>query len=353
MTYRYNPYIVGVPVTGTDFYGRQIILDKIWNQRTPVVHLLGLRRIGKTSVLKQMAATTKTAIYLDLQCVGSWVEFAEVLQDEIAANQSHFPWLPVAEVLGQEMDVFRLLKLLDRRFHEAGDHLWLLLDEAEILIELGQADLTALRKFQSAFRHLKAVQLVFASAKRFTELNELTAQPGYGSPFLNEFPPPIYLGGLDDDDAQALIRQSNEPPALDLSDNLVRAIGQHTNNHPYLIQWVCYHLWEQNTAPTHWRLGDHTFKASPDLQQILKTDFDYLSAPERQVIQAVLTHQPPAEAYHPYIQGLTNLGYLCQTDAGYDIGNDFFKNWLFDLDSQDWHKPGRVSAEATLSLYKK
>jgi hypothetical protein len=227
------------------------------------------------------------------------------------------------------------------------------LDEAEGLISLAQEDLMALRRFQSSLRHLKAMQLVFASAKRLTDLDVMTTQPGYGSPFLNEFPRPIYLAGLEDASAQALIRQSQNPPALPVPDNLVRAICWRTNNHPYLIQQVCYDLWEQHPDPTAWRIDDNTFRAGPDWRDKLKTDFDYLSPPERQIIHAVLTQQPLPEISRDYMPSLTSLGYLRQTDTGYDIGNEFFKNWLLDLESQDWDKPSQISVEATLNLYKK
>jgi chloramphenicol 3-O-phosphotransferase len=66
MTHRYNPYIVGSPVEGDNFYGRQALLDKIWSRPDKIIHLLGMRRVGKTSILKKLTTMGK-AIYLDLQ----------------------------------------------------------------------------------------------------------------------------------------------------------------------------------------------------------------------------------------------------------------------------------------------
>jgi hypothetical protein len=90
-----------------------------------------------------------------------------------------------------------------------------------------------------------------------------------------------------------------------------------------------------------------------DLQRILKTDFEYLSDPERQVIQAVLLERSLPEVHPAYIQGLVNFGYLRWVGMGYEIGNDFFKNWLLDLEDQAWHTPSKISAEPTLRLYEK
>ena len=47
-----NPYTVGPPVMGENFYGRDILLQQVERslRRTNVVLLQGQRRIGKTSV---------------------------------------------------------------------------------------------------------------------------------------------------------------------------------------------------------------------------------------------------------------------------------------------------------------
>jgi hypothetical protein len=52
-----NPYTVGPPVMGENFYGRDILLQQVERslRRTNVVLLQGQRRIGKTSVLRQLA----------------------------------------------------------------------------------------------------------------------------------------------------------------------------------------------------------------------------------------------------------------------------------------------------------
>lgn len=58
-----NPYKVGPPVMGTDFYGRSELLSKVQKalQTSNVVLLQGQRRIGKTSFLKQLSVFLKSA----------------------------------------------------------------------------------------------------------------------------------------------------------------------------------------------------------------------------------------------------------------------------------------------------
>lgn len=58
-----NPYKVGPPVMGADFYGRSELLSKVQKalQTSNVVLLQGQRRIGKTSFLKQLSVFLKSA----------------------------------------------------------------------------------------------------------------------------------------------------------------------------------------------------------------------------------------------------------------------------------------------------
>jgi tetratricopeptide (TPR) repeat protein len=57
-----NPYRVGPPVAGGDFYGRSKLLERVYQalQQSNVVLLQGQRRIGKTSFLKHLAAYVDT-----------------------------------------------------------------------------------------------------------------------------------------------------------------------------------------------------------------------------------------------------------------------------------------------------
>ena len=49
-----NPYVVGQWVRGDKFYGRTALIDEILHGHRNWLWLLGTRRIGKTSLLKQV-----------------------------------------------------------------------------------------------------------------------------------------------------------------------------------------------------------------------------------------------------------------------------------------------------------
>ena len=55
-----NPYVVGQWVRGERFYGRSALIDEILDGPRNSLWVLGTRRIGKTSLLKQLEHLTST-----------------------------------------------------------------------------------------------------------------------------------------------------------------------------------------------------------------------------------------------------------------------------------------------------
>ena len=92
-----NPYTVGPPVMGENFYGRDILLQQVERslRRTNVVLLQGQRRIGKTSVLRQLTHSlsqeqletsnlvTQIPVFFDIQ---------RYVQDTLPQFQFHLAW---------------------------------------------------------------------------------------------------------------------------------------------------------------------------------------------------------------------------------------------------------------------
>jgi AAA+ ATPase superfamily predicted ATPase len=72
-----NPYVIGVPLTGdAGFYGRSetfaAVEDALYAEHQNVIVLFGQRRIGKTSLLHQIARRVRNdnrlvPVYFDLQ----------------------------------------------------------------------------------------------------------------------------------------------------------------------------------------------------------------------------------------------------------------------------------------------
>jgi tetratricopeptide (TPR) repeat protein len=100
-----NPYKVGPPVTGIDFYGRSELLSKVHKalQTSNVVLLQGQRRIGKTSFLKQLSVFLKSpegTQAFSMPLVPVIFDIQRYIQDTLAQFQWH-----LAEVIARELQL--------------------------------------------------------------------------------------------------------------------------------------------------------------------------------------------------------------------------------------------------------
>jgi hypothetical protein len=341
------PYIVGDPVTGRDFYGRQQELAELLEGRGKTAHVLGLRRIGKTSLLNKVAELAP-GICLDFQAmVGQLDDFTGQVHYELKRRRRQYLWLPAPD---QGDNPFAWLKEAAGQAEAQGVTLFLLCDEAEGLLDF---DASFLRRLRGLVWGPYQLRTIFASAKNLSRLDDLCRQ-WHTSPFLNNFPPPLYLAGLDDAATTALICQTQSDTPLPVPDETVAAIRQHTGNHPYLVQWLCHCLWEKNHNPTTWTITANDLQPKGQLARRLQMDFNYLSDPERRILHAVVSKQPPPDDIDSdYVRGLTRLGYLRSVDDTYAIGNTFLENWLSALKNADWANKSNISAKSTLVLYEK
>jgi hypothetical protein len=346
-----NPYIVGDPVMGRDFYGREAIIETICERRDRAVHMIGMRRIGKTSLLRQLESQLP-AIFLDFQAAVGRTGLTWQVQRGLHRLSRRLPWLPPPD---EGKSAFELLEDADEQAEAEGASLWLLCDEAEGLIDLGQQDSEALKMLRGVIWGGRAIRTVLASAKNLVKLDDLCRE-WHTSPFLSNFPLPLYLGGLTDEAADALITQSQSESPVKAILELRTEIRRLTNNHPYLIQRLCYRLWQPDNALRP--LTPRDLEPDEHLAARLRMDFDYLSDTERHILQEVCAaegmNEPQLQEhiFHPrlstFLHGLTQLGYLRREGDHYAVGNAFFARWL--QESADWKQKSEISDEATLDV---
>jgi len=346
-----NPYIVGDPVMGRDFYGREAIIETICERRDRAVHVIGMRRIGKTSLLRQLESQLP-AIFLDFQAAVGRTGLARQVQRGLRRLNRQHPWLPPPD---EGKSAFELLEDADEQAEAEGASLWLLCDEAEGLIDLGQQDSEALKMLRGVIWGGRALRAVLASAKNLVKLDDLCRE-WRTSPFLSNFPLPLYLGGLTDEAADALITQSQSESPVKAAPKLRAEIRRLANKHPYLIQWLCHRLWQPDN--TLRPITPRDLEPDEHLAARLRMDFDYLSDTERRILHEVYVAEQVTAAQlqatldlpglSTFLYGLTQLGYLRQEGEVYAIGNRFLASWL---EMAPWEESSKVSDKATLATY--
>ncbi len=337
------PFVVGQWVRGKRFYGRTGQISEILEGNRNWLWVLGTRRIGKTSLLKQLESLAAASpelgfvpLFWDLQGADTpedlHADFGEALLD--AAQRLEDAGIRVAEIRAD--DLFESLGRLRRQLSANNLRLLLLCDEVEELIQLNRKDPAVLRKLRRAMQSQEAVRSVLASSSRLWQLAEAG---GDTSPFLDGFTPPLYLGSLDDDEARALIRQEALPADAqpEFTDEQIERIRTSCGNHPYLIQLLCRRTLDEGDLDR----AIEGVAADRAVSFFCAVDFDLLGEEERAVLR-LLAAQPGASASSiasrlperadtlpASLESLQRLGLVRSDPNGtYGVANEFLKRWL-------------------------
>ncbi|MBD1828159.1 AAA family ATPase [Microcoleus sp. FACHB-61] len=245
-----NPYVVGDPVEGNLFVGREDILKQLkelWilSHQLQSVVIYGHRRMGKTSILlnaaKSLGSQVKVA-YVNLLRLGNIRQgVGEVLMaisDEIS-DAVNIPPPADADLLNLPYRTFeRYLKQVEANLSETG--LIIALDEfekIEKLIEKGKID----SDFMEVLRGMVQMspKIAFALAGLHT-LDEMTGD--YYHPFFASFIINIKVSFMDSAATRQILANPHEDFLLDYAPEALSSIYGLTTGQPYLVQLVGFQL---------------------------------------------------------------------------------------------------------------
>lgn len=239
-----NPYIVGVPIDSSkDFYGRVDILKDISmhlnSTQQKVLVVYGQRRIGKTSILRQILNSSPASyipIYIELSsALTKLKDFLQVMIREISQkigidepiNIDNIETYFLNEFLSNVNNIIKNRRLL------------LIIDEFDILGDPQFSPNSPLRNevfqyVQRIFREERAIFFIFAVGRRIDEL------PDYFSSIFKDgvF---IKISLLDRKEVQELITK----PLVGIREYEAIAIDEIfklTSGNPFLTQLMCYEI---------------------------------------------------------------------------------------------------------------
>ncbi|MEL7408521.1 MAG: ATP-binding protein, partial [Cyanobacteria bacterium J06558_2] len=330
-----NPYIIGNPVTGSLFVGREDILrqlEELWitgNQLQSVV-LYGHRRMGKTSILLNVAQATGAetkVIYVNLQRLGEVSQgVGEVLMaisDEIAAGldiespeDNDFLQLP-------QRTFERYLKRVVKTMAYRG--LIIALDEFETiedLIQRGQID-PAFMGYLRGLVQMQPDKIAFAFAGLHT-LEEMTAD--YFKPFFASVIP-IPVSFLNSGATKTILANpiDNMTPVskdqeqntadneflLDYTGEALDLVYSLTAGQPYLVQLIGFQLVrDYNDRLFEQGVSQNNTLTLKDVETIINPKFFqqgryYFEGVWGQAAQDAPGQQTIITALAPHPQGLT------------------------------------------------
>jgi tetratricopeptide (TPR) repeat protein len=246
-----NPYVAGPPVFGKSFFGRDQIFQKIHealvNSQQRLVVLNGQRRIGKSSILRELPQRLPTdqfaIVNFDLQFYAGQ-SLAKVLL-ALTQSISQVVGLPLPTHLDFEQNELSfetvLLEVVERQLKK-NQRLLIFIDEFDIVRETEKERVpVASREFAGLLQHL------ISNNKRLAFIlvagSNLSALPGYIQSVFR-LGAAVETSSLDTEEARSLIIEPAKGRLTYLKP-AIEAIFDLTNGHPYFTQLLCQEIFNQ------------------------------------------------------------------------------------------------------------
>jgi hypothetical protein len=252
-----NPYIVGVPLTEQQeiFVGRTDIVARIeqllLDRRRPPLLLYGQRRMGKTSLLRNLGRLlphTIVPLFVDGQKTALASDYPDFLYNIAAemrksAEQQRSLTLPSLSHAALTANPFtrfnEWLDEVEQVLAAQGDSVALLaLDEFEMLanvLDKGRFDETdVLSMLRHMIQHRPRFKVMLAGSHT---LEEFQRWAGY---LINV--QVVKIGYLAEDEARQLIEHPAKNFGLHYEPDACRRVLELTQGHPALVQLLCYEI---------------------------------------------------------------------------------------------------------------
>ena len=341
-----NPYIVGRWVSNRNHYGRQRLFAYLLDTPDTATWVVGARRMGKTSLLRQLEVLTSqpgsdyVPLFWDMQGCETSGDLSAELYLALEDVAARFTLLGINIIDFEGLDALMILRRLTRGLHNLGRRLLLLIDEAEALIYIARNEAAWLARLRRTLQDPLQKTLV-ASTKLLIQLNDLTAD-WPTSPFLFGFNL-VNLWSLDQEAAVALIEQQQAEYRVYSEPTVREEILLHTNRHPYLLQFLCQRLYGEDAAGQGYLRAPTDDDLNPDqlLAGFFLIDFQHLTRLERRILLAIgrrtmitehelftdLADENP-QRIRTFLWGLEKLGQVRQLYGQFTVGSEYQRRWM-------------------------
>lgn len=226
------PYEINSPVIGSRFFGREYEIRKILGNMETNYAILGIRRIGKTSLLREIQRQLEDQdspppmVYLDCSDLLSFDDYVREVVRKL--NPKELPRLHLQQY------AFFFPNFLERMQRKHGERIIFLLDEIDNLVLMQRGDWTLFRMLRAS-SNKGACQYIIAGFREAMQEQYLL-----DSPFFN-FTQPIRLNEFTMREAHNLIVTPMENLRVRFRNKqeVIGRIYEETAGQPHLIQYYC------------------------------------------------------------------------------------------------------------------
>lgn len=362
-----NPYIIGDPVIGQQFIGREDIikqLEELWilTPQLQSVVLFGHRRMGKTSILLNISTRLDEKVklaYVNLLTVGNNIQGVGEVFMAIADSLSDILQIPPPDddsLINLPYRTFeRYLKQIETQLGDTG--LIIALDEFEQIEELIKDDHIP-KDFMGVLRGMVQMspKIAFALAGLHT-LEEMTED--YFNPFFASIIP-IRVSFLERATCRYLLANPSEDFPLDYKPDALDYIYDLTAGQPYLVQLIGFLLVRRYNdqvfelgnkrdpmftiadvdgiinQPEFYQNGRYYFtgvwqqagEGSPGQQQIIKAIAPYSTGLDFNTLKTVTNLDP--NSLQNALDTLSRHDVITETDNHWRIIVELFRRWVIN-----------------------
>lgn len=233
-----SPYETRAPVTGSRFFGREYEITRILSNPDTNHAILGIRRIGKTSLLREIERILKASedpthvYYLECSDLLSTDDYIREVVRKL--NPRELPRLQLQKY------VFFFPDFLERMSRAMKSKIIFLLDEIDNLVIMQRGDWELFRMLRAS-ANKGACQYIMAGFRE-----AMQEQYMLDSPFYN-FAQELRLNEFSRQQAQELITVPMENLRVKIKnrEEVISRIYDETAGHPNLIQYYCLILLRQ------------------------------------------------------------------------------------------------------------
>ncbi|GAA6622542.1 CHAT domain-containing protein [Scytonema sp. NUACC26] len=365
-----NPHIIGDPVLGERFVGREDVmrqLEELWlmGQQLQSVVIYGHRRMGKTSILKNAANLVGSGVkvaYVNLLEVGdapSGVGEVLIAMSDAVSQVMNLQPPPDGELLNLPLLTFRrylqkVIETLD------GTSLIIALDEfekIEDLIAAGKIPVDFMEFLRGLVQMNSKVAFAFAGLHTLEEMTADYFQPFFASVI------PIHVSFLKRAATRQILANPDEEFPLDYTLEALDKIYDLTNGQPFLVQLVGFQLVRRYNDQVfeQQRPRDPVFGLT-DVEAVINEDFfkrgryyfDGVwgqaargAARQQAIIRAIAPHKEglsleilshaigiDGASLQPALQTLKRHDVIEEVEGRYRITVELFRRWVVQFSEQ-------------------
>jgi hypothetical protein len=334
-----SPYIIGDPVFGNNFIGREDILsqlESLWivNALPQSIILYGHRRMGKTSILRNIPTNLGYQVrvaYVNLLSIGGAPNgITDILMAICDAIQeaTNIPTPDNNDLFQFPESTFRrYLQHIEKTF--TGKGLIIALDEfekIEELIDAGKLSKDFLGFLRGMVQMSSKLAFAFAGLHTLQEMNADYFQPFYAS-FI-----PISVAFLTREATHQVLANPDPEFLLEYEPATLDHIYDLTNGQPYLTQLIGFQLVRlfNDYVFEQGKPRDRTFTID-DVRTICSgenfftTGINYFNGVWQQASEGATHQQDILKALAPHPQGLTESELISQTNLPSETLHDALK----------------------------